>query len=100
MKTPWLAKIWKLYQGGEITNDKDALLKIRTDLIPVYYKTLEKKYRANGMEENFVFRRLKAVSRYLFEDYEEGEKSKSTLMRTKSIDEFYQKLDEFLSQHK
>lgn len=100
MKTPWLAKVWKLYKEGIISNEDEALLQLRTLLIPVYYKKLEETYRKNGMEENFIFRRLKAVSRYLFEDYEDGESVKSFLMRTKSIDEFYQRLNEFVEKQK
>lgn len=80
MKTPWLAR---LYKKGE----KDTAA-VRVGEIQNYYHVLFETFtRKAGLEEASAIKRIKALSRYLFDDFEDGEEIKRRILRAKSFQE-------------
>ncbi len=90
MKTPWLAKLWQLYQNGLTLTAKERL-ELRTQLNNKYFSNLESKFLV-GLEENKALKKLKSLIRYSFEDYEGGEMFKRNLLRTPELKTFRESL--------
>jgi tRNA-dihydrouridine synthase B len=80
LKTPWMAK---LYQTKQL-QDLD-FRKAQTNL---YFNKLEDQFRNDEQSEEFILKRFKAFSRYIFDDYPQGETLKTNCMRSKSLNEF------------
>ncbi len=94
LKTPWLADIYKTYNGklDEVTDE--LLLAERIRRLPKYFQCLEDEYRKFTPEEHIILKRFKAFSRYLFDDFKDGAKIKSSFLRTKELDIFKDTLSE------
>lgn len=88
MKTPWLAKLYREFEHNLDEATDDVLLQRRKEYLPIYFKTLEEEYRKKTSEDLVILKRFKAFSRYLFDDFEDGSKLKSTLLRLKSLEDF------------
>ena len=91
MKTPWLAREFQL---KEINYTKSKRLANRLELLPYYFSALETNYREAGMEDTKVLKKMKALIRYLFDDFESGDKLKSLMLRSKDYAEFNQRMSE------
>lgn len=83
MKTPWLAK--------EREKNCD-----RSEMLVEYFKKLHQTYIEYDYTEEYLLKRFKALSRYLFDDYENGIEIKKKLMRSHQLSEFYQNLNNSL----
>jgi tRNA-dihydrouridine synthase len=94
LKTPWLASLYKKYQGrlNEVTDE--LLLQERIERLPIYFQNLEEEYRKFTDDEQIILKRFKAFSRYLFDDFEDGAKLKSTFLRTKELEAFKESLSQ------
>ena len=92
MKTPWLARDFQLKK--EINYTKNRRLANRLELLPYYFNALEVNYREAGMEDGKVLKKMKALIRYLFDDFENGDKLKSAMLRSKDYEEFNQKMND------
>lgn len=93
MKTPWLAQ---LYREDLHLRDSEAYqLELRKSFIREYYEGLEKKYAEKNPtgDRNFMLSRFKGLSRYLFDDFEQGHQLRSNLLRSQSLDHFYSHLN-------
>ena len=92
IKTPWLATWWRKY-GEDVGHvEEDDLLFERRDLIELFLYTLEKEYRKKTDNENFILKRFKALSRYLFEDFSRPEEVRRRFLHSQSLDQFYSHL--------
>ena len=83
MKTPWLAY---LYRNN--IHDKKQMVAFAKDIMPKYYQTLQNNYLAQKMSDEIVLKRMKAISRYLFDDFSNGEEIKKMCFRTTSLRDF------------
>ena len=86
IKTPWLAR---LYKSGHTDSLELRSLEIKRYLSRYYQDLIDKKQSPAPI----ALKRLKAVSRYLFDDYKNGEVLKRGFMRSKTIDEAFAVLD-------
>lgn len=93
LKTPWLAKLYRLKNEGHIL-DEGQELRFRRAFIKSYYRLLEEEYIKIGWEDKHLHRRFKGLTRYLIEDLPEGEAIRSQLLRSKQFGEFKQILAE------
>ncbi len=93
LKTPWLASLYKNYQKNieEISNDQDFLLYLRTQNIIKYFRALYNEYK-NDLTDEHILKRFKGLSRYLFEDIDNGD-FKSSLLRDHSLKSFQSKIE-------
>jgi tRNA-dihydrouridine synthase B len=82
MKTPWLPLL-----DPRMTDQQD-LNKIRRKILPKYFSELYNQYKEQQLDEVNILKRFKAVSRYLFDDFENAEEVKRTYMRTKDLQYF------------
>lgn len=82
MKTPWLAK--------DINESCD-----RKKMLLPYFEKLEKTYREYDYDDTQILKRFKALSRYLFDDFENGEEIKRGFMRTQGLENFKERLTFF-----
>lgn len=87
LKTPWMAKLYRLEQSGHQLDDAQRL-RFRKGFIKSYYRLLEEEYFARGWEEGHIHRRFKGLTRYLLDDLENGEHIRSQLLRSKLLNEF------------
>lgn len=92
LKTPWLATQYREYAGE--TNEA-FLLEERKKFIEVYFYELERAYKKEGKSEENILKRFKALSRYIFDDFDDGE-LKNIFLRTRSYSEFSDRLESFL----
>ena len=76
MKTPWLAELYFLFKQGKVLGPEQRL-SLRTEYNNLYFNALEKSLSQN-LDEAKTLKRLKALIRYSFEDYEDGENFKRT----------------------
>ena len=91
MKTPWLASEYQLYQVAK-ENFLSEKSKRFFDLSPKYFNELEASYQTDGLEENHILKKFKALIRYIFDDFEGGELFKRDLLRTPELPVFKEKL--------
>jgi len=73
LKTPWFA-----------LKPSDS----RAELITKYYRDFAEQMLNNGTSEVVILKRLKSVSRFLFDEFENGEDIKRNFMRSSSIEQF------------
>lgn len=90
LKTPWLATLFREYDG-EV--NESFLLQERKKFTEVYFYELDREYKKEGRSEDHILKRFKALSRYIFDDLEEGEELKNGFLRSRSYNEFSDKLD-------
>ena len=93
--TPWLASWWKEYGKDACHIEESDLLFERRNLIELFLYTLEKEYRKKTDNENFILKRFKALSRYLFEDFSRPEEVRRRFLHAKNLDQFYSHLNQF-----
>ncbi|MAW08032.1 MAG: hypothetical protein CME61_07090 [Halobacteriovoraceae bacterium] len=86
MKTPWLAKDFQLKK--EISYTKSKRLANRLELLPYYFSALETNYREAGMEDAKVLKKMKALIRYILDDFENGEVTKKKMLRSLDYSHF------------
>lgn len=89
LKTPWLAKLYRLRQENNELDEAQEL-RLRKSFIKSYYRNLEEEYLRDGWKEEYLHRRFKGLTRYLFDDLENGEATRSLLLRSKTLNEFKQ----------
>ena len=80
MKTPWLAQLYFLFKQGKVLGPEQRL-NLRTEYNNLYFNALEKSL-SQTLDEAKTLKRLKALIRYSFEDYDDGENFKRTLLRS------------------
>ena len=85
LKTPWLAE---LYRSNTHTDNEAYLLELRKGAIIDYFENLKKNYRKASLDDSFLLNRFKGLTRYLFDDFDQGSKFRSNLLRSPSLDEF------------
>jgi tRNA-dihydrouridine synthase len=84
MKTPWLAKNYK----EKLSPSEE--LQVRQKNLPIYFNTMANNYKKIGkVEDVIILKRLKAISRYIFDDLENGPLVKRNCLRSKSLEEFF-----------
>lgn len=84
LKTPWMAKRFKDRGTGQMRDN----LEQRDEFLPLFLSTLIDNLRKNNVSETAQLKRLKSVSRYLFDDYPDGNHRKSELLRAQNLEEF------------
>lgn len=85
LKTPWLATNLKKNISDSLQNRKEMLIQ--------YFHALELGYRSSyNWEDAQVLRRFKALSRYLFDDFDSSLTLKSAFLREKSLENFIERL--------
>lgn len=85
LKTPWLARLRK-------SGEKDSQ-ELRVQEIKRYYKSYFTRIDALDMEELKKIRRLKAISRYIFDDLDEGAAKKKAFLLSKTREEMFKALE-------
>ncbi len=85
LKTPWLATLYREY-GDEI--NESFLLQERKKFLEIYFYELDREYKREGRSEDHILKRFKALSRYIFDDLEEGDDLKNNFLRSRSYNEF------------
>lgn len=93
LKTPWMGTLFEEYKDSISSVNEEYLLFERKRYLDYYFYLLERNYRKVGVEDDKLLRRFKAFSRYLFDDYEEGEVVRSQFLRSRTLDEFKEKLE-------
>lgn len=93
MKTPWLATIYQQFKKGEINNDETFLMFERKKYIHYYFENLLHEYREHDYKNFAILKRFKSLSRYLFDDLQNGEKLRSDLLRTMELEDFLLKIE-------
>ncbi|WP_120405550.1 tRNA-dihydrouridine synthase [Halobacteriovorax sp. BALOs_7] len=99
LKTPWLASIYKEYQGRADFISEEFLLKLRAQNLDLYFYELEKEYRKFGYPESTILKRFKAFCRYLFDDYENFELIRGKFLRSQELREFKDHLVQFVHRY-
>ena len=85
LKTPWLARLYK-----ENQQDSEEL---RVAEIHRYFKSYFERVDKLDMEELKKIRRLKAISRYIFDDLSEGAAKKKAFLLSKTREDMFKALD-------
>ncbi|MDD0854424.1 tRNA-dihydrouridine synthase family protein [Halobacteriovorax sp. GB3] len=93
LKTPWLATLFYEHQNNLDFISDEYLLDIRKDYLDLYFYELEKEYRKLGLDDHNILKRFKSFSRYLFDDYADGEIVRGRFLRSMKLDEFLSHLD-------
>lgn len=99
LKTPWLASLYKEHLGKSDFITEEFLLKLRAHNLDLYFHELEKEYRKFGYIDSTILKRFKAFCRYLFDDYENFEIIRGQFLRAQSLQEFKDRLAQFVSKH-
>lgn len=92
LKTPWMATLFEENKDKIYAVNDEYLLFERQKQLDYYFYLLEKNYRQKGLEEEQLLRRFKAFSRYIFDDYPEGEQVRSRFLRSRTLEEFQEHL--------
>lgn len=92
LKTPWMATLYEENKDHISHVNEDYLLFERQRYLDYYFYLLERNYRKKGLEEEQLLRRFKAFSRYLFDDYPNSENLRSSFLRSRSLNEFQDRL--------
>jgi len=88
LKTPWMGTLYSEYKKNLYSVNEDFLLYERKKYLDVYFDLLEKNYLRYGLDEEQLLRRFKAFSRYLFDDYDNGQELRTSFLRSRSLNEF------------
>jgi len=89
LKTPWLAKLYK--DGIE-----ESPL-VRLEEIKKYYNSIFHELTKNDFPETTIIKKIKAISRYLYDDVENGEYFKRKILLAKSYADQMSALNELES---
>lgn len=93
LKTPWLADIYREYEGKTHMINEEVLLYERVQNIQIYFLELLRRYTEIELEEEKILRRFKGLSQYLFEDFSHHEQIRSQLLRTQRLVHFLEGLE-------
>ena len=92
LKTPWMATIYEEHRDRLFAVNEESLLFERKGYLDYYFHLLERNYRKRDLDDDQLLRRFKAFSRYLFDDYENSESIRSQFLRSRTLNEFKEKL--------
>lgn len=81
LKTPWLARLVK--------NKEEDSFEIRKQEIKRYFETFYKETQKQKLPEASRIKRLKSVSRYIFDDLPDGDLTKRKFLLSKTFEEQY-----------
>lgn len=90
LKTPWLATLYKEH-GKEI--NESFLMQERKKYMEAYFYELEREYKREGKTEENILKRFKALSRYIFDDFDEDGILREGFLRSRTYNEFSDKLE-------
>ena len=90
MKTPWLPALYQAFKKEQYQCPEERLT-LRGKNNYNYFNSLVRDYSPH-LEETKVLKKLKALIRYSFDDYEDGEMIKRGLLRTPELTDFKQTL--------
>jgi len=93
LKTPWMARLYREYQGRFHELHETALHFERLRSLDEYFTELEKMYREYGYNDFNILGRFKSLSRYLFDDFEEADQVRSRFLRANLLQDFQASLD-------
>jgi tRNA-dihydrouridine synthase len=93
LKTPWMGTLFEEYKGQLGSVNEEYLLFERKKYLDYYFYLLERNYKKVGLDDDKLLRRFKAFSRYLFDDYEGGDQLRSQFLRSRTLNEFKEKLE-------
>ncbi|WP_164848526.1 tRNA-dihydrouridine synthase [Halobacteriovorax sp. HLS] len=88
LKTPWLATLYNQYRDNYDELDDDFLLEERKKYLQNYFDELEREYKKVQTKQVNVLNRFKSFSRYLFDDFQNGDAVRSSFQRAESLDHF------------
>lgn len=88
LKTPWLATLYDQYRDKLDEVDDELLLEERKKYLQNYFDELEREYKKVKSKPVNVLNRFKSFSRYLFDDFENGDAMKSSFQRATTLDHF------------
>lgn len=94
LKTPWLAKIYKEYLYEDGFTDETYLLYERKKYLELYFDSLMREYKEIGWNDLLILKRFKSFSRNLFDDYEDFETIRGKFLRSESLEEYLEHLDQ------
>jgi tRNA-dihydrouridine synthase B len=86
LKSPWLARLYKTNQAG--LTQEELKQEIRRYFLKFYENTEHR-----GFDEKTRCKRLKSVSRYIFDDLEGGAQTKRSFLLSKSTAEMFDVLE-------
>lgn len=86
MKTPWLAKLYK--------EKIQETPQMRLDNIKEYYGAIFNMLTAQGIEEKSIIKKIKGLSRYLYDDFTNGDIVKRKVLLAKTHSEQMSALNE------
>jgi tRNA-dihydrouridine synthase B len=93
LKTPWMGTLFEEYKNQLNSVNEEYLLHERKKYLDYYFYLLERNYKKVGLPDENLLKRFKAFSRYLFDDYEGGDELRSKFLRSRSLDEFKERLE-------
>lgn len=94
MKTPWIAETFEENKNRIHMINDELLLFERCEYIQLYFITLLKKYRDNGLDDDHILKRFKGLSHQIFLDYKNGETIRSLFLRSREINEYLMYLNQ------
>jgi nifR3 family TIM-barrel protein len=92
MKTPWLAQLYQRFKNSPGQLNEVYLLEERKKSLQDYFETLEEEYSAIDVNSDAILKRFKSLSRHLFDDFDEPEQTRSTFLRSRTLDHFKEHL--------
>ena len=81
LKTPWLARE---YHSGNLTEDPEMRVLEMVKYYSLFHKQMESLPKLNELAKN---RRLKSVSRYIFDPLKNSRESKKAFLLSKTYDQ-------------
>jgi len=93
MKTPWFPQIFEKYKDKPYAMIEEVLLNERKEQANYFFHLLENSYRLSGVPDENILKRLKALSRYMFDDFHHAEKIKRELLRSIELSQFKNMLE-------
>ena len=96
LKTPWLATTYQEHRNNPDFLSDEFLLQERKRGLDMYFYELEKEYRKEEVQEINILKRFKSFSRYLFDDFPQGEAVRGNFLRSNSLDEFKRWLEKII----
>jgi len=88
LKTPWLASDYRAYLKNHHDNEEESWDYNRIGNLQLYFSSLEEEYRKQGQDKSKTLNRFKSLSRYPFDDLQNSEQLKSSLLRSRSLEQF------------
>jgi len=90
LKTPWLAKLFKLKTGARLNEEEQ--LNLRRFEIPRYLLKIHQLIQKTGMVESVQLRKLKSLSYYLFDDFPEALEKRRLILRSSNTERYINNL--------